>query len=120
MVESNVERGASGIGQNLLVSFTVALIVLETAFVAATAFLAGCASVPRDSGFAEVQRAVVAETRQPVEWDRTPNPILPISLSSLGKSLDGVTINLSPGELLDVLPRLMAECVLPMVDLAPS
>ena len=58
--------------------------------------------------------------RQPVEWDRTPNPILPISLSSLGKSLDGVTINLSPGELLDVLPRLMAECVLPMVDLAPS
>src|SRR5687768_8064388 len=37
MVESNVERGASGIGQNLLVSFAVALIVLETDFVAATA-----------------------------------------------------------------------------------
>ena len=31
--------------------------------------LAGCASVPRDSGFADVRRAVMAETRQPVEWD---------------------------------------------------
>jgi len=31
--------------------------------------LAGCASVPRDSGFADVRRTVVTETQQPVEWD---------------------------------------------------
>ena len=30
--------------------------------------LGGCASVPKDSGFADVRRAVAAETRQPVEW----------------------------------------------------
>lgn len=33
------------------------------------ALLAGCASVPRDAGFADVRQTVVAETRQPVEWD---------------------------------------------------
>lgn len=31
--------------------------------------LAGCASVPRDSGFSEVERRIVEETRQPVAWD---------------------------------------------------
>ena len=31
--------------------------------------LAGCASVPRDSGFADVRQAVMAETRQPVDWN---------------------------------------------------
>lgn len=39
---------------------------------AATAFallLAGCASVPRDSGFADVRRTVATETGQAVEWD---------------------------------------------------
>jgi cobalt-zinc-cadmium efflux system outer membrane protein len=29
----------------------------------------GCASVPKDSGFADVRRQVMAETRQPVEWE---------------------------------------------------
>ena len=40
---------------------------------AAVAFMAsviaGCASVPRDSGFADVRRTVEAETRQAVAWD---------------------------------------------------
>lgn len=31
--------------------------------------LGGCASVPKDSGFADVRRVVVTETRQPVEWE---------------------------------------------------
>lgn len=31
--------------------------------------IAGCASVPRDSGFADVRRTVEAETRQAVAWD---------------------------------------------------
>jgi cobalt-zinc-cadmium efflux system outer membrane protein len=31
--------------------------------------LGGCASVPRDSGFADVRRAVMTETQQPLEWD---------------------------------------------------
>ena len=47
--------------------------------VAAVAFfpaiLTGCASVPRDSGFSDVRRAVIQETRQTVEWDPS-RPIL--------------------------------------------
>jgi len=31
--------------------------------------LAGCASVPKDSGFADVRRQVMTETQQPVEWE---------------------------------------------------
>jgi cobalt-zinc-cadmium efflux system outer membrane protein len=31
--------------------------------------LAGCASVPRDSGFADVRQAVMTETQQPVDWN---------------------------------------------------
>ena len=38
--------------------------------------LAGCASVPRDSGFGDVSRTVEAETRQPVIWD-TQRPVEP-------------------------------------------
>jgi cobalt-zinc-cadmium efflux system outer membrane protein len=33
------------------------------------ALAAGCASAPKDAGFAEVRRTVLEETRQPVEWD---------------------------------------------------
>lgn len=35
----------------------------------AALLLAGCASAPRDSGFGDVRRTIVAETQQPVEWD---------------------------------------------------
>jgi hypothetical protein len=58
--------------------------------------------------------------RQSAELGRMPNPVMPIALSRLGRSSDGVTIDLSTRELLDSLPRLMGECVLPMIDLAPS
>jgi len=40
-----------------------------SAAAAAMSLLAGCASVPRDSGFADVRQAIVTETRQPVQWD---------------------------------------------------
>lgn len=63
---------------------------------------------------------VGAKWRQPVEWGRMPNPIVPVSLGRLGRSSDGATIDLSTGDLLSRLPRLLGECVLPMVDLAPS
>lgn len=40
---------------------------------AATA--AGCASAPKDAGFADVRRAIVEQTRQPIEW----NPQAPVT-----------------------------------------
>ena len=43
------------------------------AAVALACLLGACASVPRDAGFADVQRTVEEATRQPVRWDpRTP------------------------------------------------
>ena len=39
------------------------------AVLAAASLAAGCASVPKDSGFADVRRTIVEETKQPVEWD---------------------------------------------------
>jgi outer membrane protein, heavy metal efflux system len=39
------------------------------ALAAGASLLAACASVPKDSGFADVRRAVETETQQPVEWD---------------------------------------------------
>jgi type IV pilus biogenesis protein CpaD/CtpE len=45
------------------------LAVRATVTALAAALLAGCASVPRDSGFAGVRSSVVAQTQQPVEWD---------------------------------------------------
>jgi cobalt-zinc-cadmium efflux system outer membrane protein len=40
-----------------------------TAAVFLASLLAGCASVPKDSGFADVRRQVMTETQQPVEWE---------------------------------------------------
>jgi hypothetical protein len=58
--------------------------------------------------------------RQPCELGRTPNPIVPLALERLGMSRDGVTIELPTTDLLGKVPRLLGDCVLPMVDLAPS
>jgi hypothetical protein len=63
---------------------------------------------------------VSVKRRQPDQWGDVPNPMVPISLARLGKSSDGDTLDLSTGELVDALPRLLRECVLPMIDLAPS
>ena len=42
---------------------------------AVAALAAGCASAPKDAGFADVQRLVVEQARQPVAWDpSTPVP----------------------------------------------
>jgi cobalt-zinc-cadmium efflux system outer membrane protein len=40
-----------------------------TAAVFLASLLSGCASVPKDSGFADVRRQVMTETQQPVEWE---------------------------------------------------
>lgn len=42
--------------------------VKATGAAALGSLLVGCASVPRDSGFADVRRQVMTETQQPVEW----------------------------------------------------
>jgi cobalt-zinc-cadmium efflux system outer membrane protein len=57
------------------------------ALAAATSLLGACASVPRDSGFAEVRQAVVTETRQPVEWDPS-RPVPPVDDAALRALLD--------------------------------
>jgi hypothetical protein len=51
---------------------------------------------------------------------RLPNPVLSVSLAQYGKSSDGLTLHLSTAELLDDLPRMLRDCVLPSCDLAPS
>ena len=48
-----------------------------TAGACAVATMAACASVPRDSGFADVRRTVVETTHQPVEWDPS-QPVRPL------------------------------------------
>lgn len=53
-----------------------------------SALLAGCASVPRDSGFAEVRRVTTAETRQPVEWDPT-RPVPPLDDAAVSAMFQG-------------------------------
>ena len=37
--------------------------------IASASLLASCASIPRDSGFADVRQAVITETQLPVEWN---------------------------------------------------
>jgi len=55
--------------------------------IAWAALLAGaCASVPRDSGFADVRSTIVAETKQPLEWDPS-RPVAPPDDASLGSLL---------------------------------
>ena len=55
--------------------------------------------------------------RPPAESGRMPYALVPMSLSRLGQSVDGVTIDLSTMSLLETLPRLLAESVLPVIDL---
>ena len=58
--------------------------------------------------------------RQPASWGRSPNPLVPVSLSRLGTSSDGATIELPTRELLERIPRVMQDSVLPMIDLTTS
>jgi hypothetical protein len=59
--------------------------------------------------------------RPPAEpGHRMPNPLIPMSLSRLGQSVDGVTIDSATTQLLDDLTRVVGESVLPIVDAAPS
>jgi hypothetical protein len=58
--------------------------------------------------------------RQPEEVGRMPTPLISMSLGSLGQSVDGDTIDLPTSEMIAQVPKLMADSVLPLVDLAPS
>ena len=58
--------------------------------------------------------------RQPASWGRSPNPLVPVSLGRLGTSSDGATIELPTRELLERIPRVMQDSVLPMIDLTTS
>lgn len=51
-------------------------LVPAVALTVLASILAGCASVPRDSGFADVRRRVIEETQQSLEWDPT-RPVAP-------------------------------------------
>ena len=58
--------------------------------------------------------------RQPEEVGRLPTPLISMSLGSLAQSTDGDTIDLPTSQMVAQLPSLMADSVLPLVDLAPS
>jgi hypothetical protein len=58
--------------------------------------------------------------RQPADMGRVPAPLIAMSLSRLGDSVDGETIDLSTAEVIADLPHLLARSVLPLVDLAPD
>ena len=58
--------------------------------------------------------------RPATEVGRLPYALTPMSIAALGPSVDGVTLDLSTTALLNDLPRLLGESLLPLVDLAPS
>jgi outer membrane protein, heavy metal efflux system len=58
------------------------------AAVLAASALSACASVPRDSGFAEVQRTVAEETHQPVQWEAS-RPVSPLDDAAVAALLEG-------------------------------
>lgn len=62
------------------------LTVKKAAMVMMGSLLAGCASVPRDSGFADVRRTVAETTQQPVEWDPS-QPVRPPDDAAVGPLL---------------------------------
>ncbi len=49
--------------------------------------LGACASIPRDSGFADVQRTVTEETQQPLEWNAR-EPVAPPDDATIAAALD--------------------------------
>ena len=49
--------------------------------------LGACASIPKDSGFADVRRAVMEETQQPVEWNAR-EPVAPPDDAKVEAMLD--------------------------------
>ncbi len=57
------------------------------------------------------------EWRPQAEPDRMPYALIPMSLSRLGASTDGDRIDVSTTELIELLPELLANSILPRVDL---
>ena len=49
--------------------------------------LGACASIPKDSGFADVRRTVMEETQQPVEW-QSREPVTPPDDANVASMLD--------------------------------
>jgi hypothetical protein len=64
-----------------------------------------------------------ATWRVGLQWRSTgglgglPAAFVAVALGSLGMSSDGDTIDLSTSDMLTTLPRLVEECVVPLVDL---
>jgi hypothetical protein len=58
--------------------------------------------------------------RPPAAPGCLPYALIRFSLSRLGESADDLTIDLPTRSLCETLPRLLAEAVLPLVDLAPG
>ena len=58
--------------------------------------------------------------RPSAEVGRAPYALVPVSLGRLGESEDGVTLDLSTTFLVDTLPRLLTESILPLADLTPG
>jgi cobalt-zinc-cadmium efflux system outer membrane protein len=50
--------------------------------------LTACASIPKDSGFADVRRTVMEETQQPVDWQPR-EPVMPPDDAKVASMLDG-------------------------------
>jgi len=75
---------------------------------------------------------LLVEARSPAAWrvglasraqdqpGRLPNPVLSLSLKAYGQSSDGTTLDVSTGDLVGRLPRMLKDCILPTCDLAPS
>ncbi|HUG52573.1 MAG TPA: TolC family protein, partial [Vicinamibacteria bacterium] len=58
-----------------------------TVLVSVAATAAGCASAPKDAGFADVRRTVVEHTDQPIEWDPSV-PVRPADDAALAPLLE--------------------------------
>ena len=65
------------------------IFAIRSGAIAVAASLAvGCASAPKDAGFADVRRAVLEETRQPVEWDPS-KPVEPLDDARVAPLMTG-------------------------------
>lgn len=55
--------------------------------------------------------------REPADWGKIPNPVVPVSL---GRHSGDGTLELETTALVEDLVSLLERCILPTVDLAPS
>ncbi len=98
----------------------------------------GCALVEADDAYTFVRLNMTGEIRiriQPCGGDlwrvglgsrvsdqpgRLPNPFLTIPLAGLGRSADGSRLQLATRELIEVLPRVLGESLLPAWEIGAN